>query len=254
MDFLEFLNKSVTPYHAVENLKAFFCAGAGKNAQLFERGGALIAVRPPLKADSGSRFKIALAHTDNPTLKITPNPDGFAAGVRTLHPEIYGSPIFASWLDRDLGYAGILAYGLEGKVQTRLIRGEKLFRIPQLAVHLNRNVNQDGLKLNPQTDLNALWTAVGGKERFVEALDHDIRTCSDCAAREDRLPSACTSESEMCPVRFIDHKRHPGSPAHAGNTADVADHSVVCGRSDHYQRRSALFAFDSFADLLRPDR
>lgn len=174
MDFLEFLNKSVTPYHAVENLKAFFCAGAGKNAQLFERGGALIAVRPPLKADSGSRFKIALAHTDYPTLKITPNPDGFAAGVRTLHPEIYGSPIFASWLDRDLGYAGILAYELEGKVQTRLIRGEKLFRIPQLAVHLNRNVNQDGLKLNPQTDLNALWTAVGGKERFVEALGSEL--------------------------------------------------------------------------------
>ena len=59
-------------------------------------------------------------------------------------------------------------------MQTKLVRGDKLFRIPQLAVHLNRNVNQEGLKVNPQTDLNALWTAVGGKERFVEALGAEL--------------------------------------------------------------------------------
>ena len=173
MKFLDFLNKSVTPYHTVECLKQIL-APLGSGIRLFERGGALIAVRSPLKVDEDSRFRIALAHTDYPILKITPNPDGSAAGVRTLHPEIYGSPIFASWLDRDLGYAGLLAYELDGKVQTKLVRGDKLFRIPQLAVHLNRNVNQEGLKVNPQTDLNALWTAVGGKERFVEALGAEL--------------------------------------------------------------------------------
>ena len=134
----------------------------------------MIAVRAPKQICSDSQFRIALAHTDFPTLKITPNPDAAAAGVRTLHPEIYGSPLFTSWLDRDLGYAGLLAYELDGKLQTKLIRGDKLFRIPQLAVHLNRGVNQDGLKVNPQTDLNALWTAVGGKERFVEALQAEL--------------------------------------------------------------------------------
>ena len=173
MNFLDFLNNSVTPCHTVENLKQLL-ESAGAEIKLFERGGALIAVRLPRVASAESKFKIALAHTDYPTLKITPNPDCSAAGVRTLHPEVYGSPIFASWLDRDLGYAGLLAYELEGKVQTKLFRGKKLFRIPQLAVHLNRNVNQDGLKVNPQTDLNALWTAVGGKERFVEALSADL--------------------------------------------------------------------------------
>ena len=169
MDFLEFLNKSVTPYHTVECLRQIL-APAGDKIRLFERGGALIAVRPPQTVGEESGFRIALAHTDYPTLKITPNPDGSAAGVRTLHPEIYGSPLFTSWLDRDLGYAGLLAFEQDGKVQTKLVRGDKLFRIPQLAVHLNRNVNQEGLKVNPQTDLNVLWTAVGGKERFVEAL------------------------------------------------------------------------------------
>ena len=173
MNFLDFLNNSVTPCHTVQNLKQLL-EPAGAEIKLFERGGALIAVRLPRTASAESKFKIALAHTDYPTLKITPNPDCSAAGVRTLHPEVYGSPIFASWLDRDLGYAGLLAYELQGKVQTKLFRGEKLFRIPQLAVHLNRNVNQDGLKVNPQTDLNALWTAVGGKERFVEALSAEL--------------------------------------------------------------------------------
>ena len=173
MNFLDFLNNSVTPYHTVENLKQLL-EPVGTGIRLFERGGALIAIRLPRAASAESRFRIALAHTDYPTLKITPNPDCSAAGVRTLHPEVYGSPILASWLDRDLGYAGLLAYELEGKVQTKLFRGEKLFRIPQLAVHLNRNVNQDGLKVNPQTDLNALWTAIGGKERFVEALSAEL--------------------------------------------------------------------------------
>ena len=102
-------------------------------------------MRVPKQICSDSQFRIALAHTDFPTLKITPNPDAAAAGVRTLHPEIYGSPLFTSWLDRDLGYAGLLAYELDGKLETKLIRGDKLFRIPQLAVHLNRGVNQDGL-------------------------------------------------------------------------------------------------------------
>lgn len=174
MEYFEFLNKSVTPYHTVEALKVLFDAKCEKNTRFFERGGALIAVRTPKQICSDSQFRIALAHTDFPTLKITPNPDGAAAGVRTLHPEIYGSPLFTSWLDRDLGYAGLLAYELDGKLQTKLIRGDKLFRIPQLAVHLNRGVNQDGLKVNPQTDLNALWTAVGGKERFVEALQAEL--------------------------------------------------------------------------------
>jgi aspartyl aminopeptidase len=174
MNFLEFLDKSVTPYHTVENLKTIFGEARGKDILLFERGGALVAVKKPREENADSRFRLALAHTDFPTLKITPNPDGGAAGIRTLHPEIYGSPLFTSWLDRDLGYAGLLAYELGGKVQTKLVRGKRLFRIPQLAIHLNRNVNQDGLKVNPQTDFNVLWTAVGGKDRFADALSEEL--------------------------------------------------------------------------------
>jgi aspartyl aminopeptidase len=173
MEYFEFLNKSVTPYHTVETLKALFNAKSDKNTRFFERGGALIAVRIPKQICSDSQFRIALAHTDFPALKITPNPDRAAAGIQTLHPEIYGSPIYTSWLDRDLGYAGLLAYEKNGTVQTKLFRGNKFVRIPQLAVHLNRGVNQDGLKVNPQTDLNALWTASIGT-KFTDMLQKEV--------------------------------------------------------------------------------
>ena len=185
MEFFEFLNTAVTPYHTVECLKSHFQANSfanfGENvepgkAYFVIRGASLIAFRTPRKWDESSRFRIALAHTDFPTLKISPNPDSFSAGVCTLHTEVYGSPLYTSWLDRDLGYAGMLAYvdNADGAtLKTKLFRGEKLFRIPQLAVHLNRNVNQDGLKVNPQMDFNALWSGVQGNEKnlFVKALE-----------------------------------------------------------------------------------
>ena len=173
MEYFEFLNKSVTPYHTVETLKSLFGVKNDKNTRFFERGGALIAVRTPKQICSDSQFRIALAHTDFPALKITPNPDHAAAGIQTLHPEIYGSPIYTSWLDRDLGYAGLLAYEIDGKIQTKLFRGNKFVRIPQLAVHLNRGVNQEGLKVNPQTDLNALWTASVGT-KFTDMLQQEV--------------------------------------------------------------------------------
>jgi aspartyl aminopeptidase len=102
------------------------------------------------------------------------------AGVCTLHTEVYGSPLYTSWLDRDLGYAGMIAYvdsSDSATLKTKLFRGAKLFRIPQLAVHLNRNVNQDGLKLNPQVDFNALWSGAtqdGNKNLFVTALEKEL--------------------------------------------------------------------------------
>ena len=137
-------------------------------------------LRTPKEWSASSRFRIALAHTDFPALKISPNPDITSAGACTLHTEVYGSPLYTSWLDRDLGYAGMLAYvdSADGAtLKTKLIRGSKLFRIPQLAVHLNRNVNQDGLKVNPQVDFNALWcgaTPDGNKNLFVNALEKEL--------------------------------------------------------------------------------
>lgn len=178
MDFFEFLDSAVTPFHTVSELKkAFEKAGFGKDS-VFERNGALIVVRLPRKVNSNTRFRIALAHTDFPALKISPNPDKNCAGVNKLHVETYGGLLYTSWLDRDLGYAGLLAFEKDGQVGSRLIRGSKLFRIPQLAIHLNRGVNQEGLKVNPQTDLDALWSssssAADASRKFADVLQAEL--------------------------------------------------------------------------------
>lgn len=191
MDFFDFLNAAVTPYHTVDCLKSQFEASSFTNfeigmgleagkAYFVCRGASIIAFRTPKQWNGLSRFRIALAHTDFPALKVSPNPDGMNAGVCMLHTEVYGSPLYTSWLDRDLGYAGMFAYvdaADSVTLKTKLFRGAKLFRIPQLAVHLNRNVNQDGLKVNPQVDFNALWCGAaqdGNKNLFVNALEKEL--------------------------------------------------------------------------------
>ena len=68
--------------------------------------------------------------------------------------EPYGGLIVATWSDRDLGLSGRVALRGESGVETRLLRVDRpLARIPNLAIHLNRRVNDEGLKLNKQTDL-----------------------------------------------------------------------------------------------------
>ena len=188
MDFLKFLDLSVTPAHTVDNLvrtlgeagfsqldlcSEFELAPGG--AYFAVRGSALVAFRMPHSVSARSRFRVALAHTDFPALKVSPNPDCGKGGIKTVHPEVYGSPLFTSWLDRDLGYGGILAFEKDGTVRTKVFRGKGLLRIPQLAVHLNRGVNQDGLKLDPQVDLNALWGEAGmGDTVFADALRREL--------------------------------------------------------------------------------
>ena len=124
---------------------------------------------------------------------------------------MYGSPLYTSWLDRDLGYAGILAVKKEGSIVAKPFRGKKLFRIPQLAVHLNRGVNQDGLKVNPQTDFDVLWKAAGcGSQNFRDALAQEL------APGEELLDFD---------VQFFD-----AQPANAGG---MNDEWVYSGRIDN---------------------
>ena len=228
MDFLDFLNFSVTPYHTVEGIKALLSQSKAGGLKVWERGGALIAVRMPKHACADSKFRIALAHTDFPALKITPNPDCRAAGIQTLHPEIYGSPIYTSWLDRDLGYAGILAYEADGRVETKVFRSDKVVRIPQLAVHLNRGVNQDGLKVNPQTDLNALWTAREGV-KFVDALKKEIKSFRAQTAKRVNAGEISYTDKYSGMLKYM-LKRGGECNAQAGVFAVLLNHvGVECG-------------------------
>src|SRR5690606_23463769 len=91
---------------------------------------------------------------DSPCLKLKPRPPEPFANYRQWGVEVYGGALFNSWLDRDLGLAGRVSRSDGNGVRSVLVRSqERPFRIPQLAIHLDRGVNESGLVLNAQRHL-----------------------------------------------------------------------------------------------------
>ncbi|MEU0118667.1 M18 family aminopeptidase [Streptomyces bobili] len=173
-DLMSFLTASPSPYHAVataaERLeKAGFRQVAETDAwdgtsggKYVLRGGAIVAWYVPEGTAPHTPFRIIGAHTDSPNLRVKPLPDTGAHGWRQVAVEIYGGPLLNSWLDRDLGLSGRLTLR-DGS--TRLVDiGRPLLRVPQLAIHLDRAVNTDGLKLDKQRHLQPIW-GLGGDVR-----------------------------------------------------------------------------------------
>lgn len=116
-------------------------------AYVVVRDGGVIAWRIPEHADALTPFGIVAGHTDSPGFRLKPVPMTERSGWQTLNAEVYGGPLLNSWLDRDLrvGARLILNDGSEALAVTGGI-----VRIPQLAVHLDRKVNAEGLRLDAQ--------------------------------------------------------------------------------------------------------
>ncbi|MFZ9637134.1 MAG: M18 family aminopeptidase [Ilumatobacteraceae bacterium] len=160
------LDASPTPRHLVSYLtskllQANFVDYSTKELQntnlgFIARAGSLIAWKKG-KQTARNGFRIVGAHTDSPGLRIKPNPDDRKFGFNTLQVEIYGSPLLNSWLDRDLGIAGhvVLKSG-----DMKLFRSANpVARISQLAVHLDREVNERGLTLDKHLHLSPAWSS-----------------------------------------------------------------------------------------------
>jgi aspartyl aminopeptidase len=117
------------------------------------RDGALIAWVVPGGAGPTTGFNILGAHTDSPSFKLKPKPTTGAHGWLQAGVEVYGGPLLNSWLDRELQLAGRLVM-LDGT--GHLTETGPLLRFPQLAIHLDRAVNE-GLTLDKQRHMNPVW-------------------------------------------------------------------------------------------------
>lgn len=167
LDLADFIVSAPSPFHVTAEaerrlLAAGFsavsrtAAAAGQGAREYlVRDGAVIAWSVPEAVTEDAPVRIVAAHTDSPVLKVKPRPDRGTAGWRQVGVEVYGSPLWNSWLDRDLGIAGrlVLADGTTVLVNV----GRPLLRVPQLAPHLDRGVNERGIKLDPQLHLAPVW-------------------------------------------------------------------------------------------------
>jgi hypothetical protein len=91
------------------------------------------------------------AHTDSPNLRLKPRPDVASHGYRQLAVEGYGGLLLHTWLDRDLSLAGRVIVREQGSPRTHLVDFRRpLLRVPNLAIHLFRELAHDGLNLNKQ--------------------------------------------------------------------------------------------------------
>ncbi len=119
---------------------------------------AVMAFRVPQGAPTG--FMMSASHLDRPCFKVKEN--GELTGTYTrLAVERYGGMILSTWLDRPLSIAGRVAVQTEQGIRTQLVDiDQDLLLIPNVAIHMNRQVN-DGYKWNPAVDLLPL---LGGKE------------------------------------------------------------------------------------------
>ena len=117
------------------------------------RDGALIAWILPEDAGATTGFSILGAHTDSPSFKLKPKPTTGRYGWLQAGVEVYGGPLLNSWLDRELTLAGRIAT-LDGR--EHLVDTGPLLRFPQLAIHLDRAVN-DGLALDKQQHMFPVW-------------------------------------------------------------------------------------------------
>ena len=117
------------------------------------RDGAAIAWAVPTDASPTTASHIFGAHTDSPGFKLKPKPTTGSRGWLQAGVEVYGGPLLNSWLDRELRLAGRLALA-DGRVV--LADTGALLRLPQLAVHLDREANS-GLALDKQFQTQPVW-------------------------------------------------------------------------------------------------
>ncbi len=202
LDLLSYIDASPTPYHAVaETIARLTGAGflpldereawrlaPGDRRYVTRSGSSIIAFEVGADAPAAGGVRMVAAHTDSPNLRLKPRAAYTKHGYRQVGVEVYGGVLYSTWLDRDLSVAGrLIVRSPQGPRAVRVDLAAPTLRIPNLAIHLNREVNSEGLKLNAQSHLPPIWALDGTPEtelfrRLAEkagvvpadVIDHDL--------------------------------------------------------------------------------
>lgn len=158
-DFVDFVNASPTPYHAVASAKKRLEAGgfselkekhswqnavkAGGKYYVTRNASSLIAFTVGSAYENGNGVSVVGAHTDSPGLRIKPISKKNKEGFMQVGVEVYGGLIAHTWFDRDLAVAGRVYVKLGEQMIPKLVNLHRpLLRIPTLAIHFDRLANQ----------------------------------------------------------------------------------------------------------------
>ena len=170
-ELTSFIKKSPTAFHAVDNIKQLLKENdyeellegkrweieAGKRYFISRNNSSIIALNIGNKLDQYS-FNVAASHSDSPTFKIKENAEIEIKGKYTqLNTEGYGGMLCATWFDRPLSIAGRVLIQDDNSYITKLLNIDRdLVLIPNVAIHMNRTVN-DGYSYNKQIDMLPLF-------------------------------------------------------------------------------------------------
>ena len=120
-------------------------------------------------------FNIVASHSDSPTFKIKENAEIEVNNKYVkLNTEKYGGMICSNWFDRPLSIAGRILVKENNAVKTHLVNIDKdLVIIPNLAIHMNREVN-DGYKYNAQIDMLPLYGDNSSKGSLMKTIAKEV--------------------------------------------------------------------------------
>ncbi len=269
-DLLRFIDASPTPHHAAREAAARLAAAGyrelledevwalapGDARYVLHGGSSLLAFRVGAEPPPAAGFRFIGAHTDSPNLRIKPRPDVTAHGYRQLAVEPYGGVLLHTWLDRDLSLAGRVTFATgEGPRSALVAFGRPLLRVPNLAIHLQREISTKGLDLNAQKhlvpivglegtpELAALvaaelgaggWKGVSARDLLgFDLMAHDVQPASLAGARGELISAPRLDNLASChaAVSALVRASRAKSPPRATQGVVLYDHEEVGSRS-----------------------
>ncbi|EHA53968.1 hypothetical protein MCOR02_001664 [Pyricularia oryzae] len=214
-EFLDFVNASPTPYHAVASSAALLEKAGfelikerdnwshslrpGGKYYLTRNGSSIIAFAIGAKWRPGNPFAMVGAHTDSPTLRIKPVSRKTNSGFLQVGVETYGGGLWHTWFDRDLSIAGrALVRDGEGRFAQRLVKVDRpILRIPTLAIHLNR---ASEFNPNKETELFPIAGLVAAELN---------RTGAAAASSKDDGSADAAKDGDYQPLKAMTERHHP---------------------------------------------
>lgn len=235
LDFLDFVNASPTPYHAVQSSisrleKAGFTSikerdnwsstlRPGGKYYMTRNASTIVAFAIGSKWKPGNPIAMVGAHTDSPCLRIKPVSKKTGVGFMQVGVETYGGGIWHSWFDRDLSIAGrVLVKDGKGNFVQKLVKVDRpIIRIPTLAIHLDRSSE---FNPNKETELFPIAGMIAAELN---------RTGETAASKSDANENP---EETFQPLKDLTDRHHPYIieliAQHAGvEVADVVDFEMV---------------------------
>lgn len=183
---IKFIDHSYTPYHVTENLKQMLLENGfeyistdleniklGKKYFTIYNDSAIVAFTTPT-SKTNVEAHIVASHNDSPTFKLKPNYLLIDNNYVRFNTEPYGGAIYATFTDRILGVAGRVIVNEEGTLKTKLVNLPDDVIIPNVAIHMNREINSN-LSLNPQVDMLPVFSLKKDNKLFQkEIISHDL--------------------------------------------------------------------------------